>query len=112
MLYGNAVCSDNLECCHIHSRRHQYIRHNPLNALSMCGAHHRWYTDHPTIFADFVERRFPGREETLRELLQVKHKWLRGMKAEARAHYRAEYQRIINRRAEGETGRLEFVGFF
>ncbi len=94
MLYGNSQCSQNLECCHIHSRRHQYLRHNPLNVLSMCSAHHRWYTDHPTMFADFINR-----------------KWPKGMKAEARAHYRKELERSIEARCLGETGEIQVTGF-
>lgn len=111
MLYGNTACSQHLECAHIHSRRHQYLRHNPLNALSLCGAHHRWYTDHPTVFTDFIDRQYPGRLEILLPMLQVKHKWLKGMKAEARAHYRKEYQSLLDRRSAGETGQLDFIGF-
>ena len=112
MLYGNTRCAENLECAHIHSRRHQFLRHEPLNAVALCGAHHRWYTDHPTEFTAWL-RRYLGEDhlEILREKLTVKHKWLKGMKAEARAHYRNEYKHIVERRCNGETGKLQFKGY-
>ena len=112
MLYGNKQCSDLLECAHIHSRRHQYLRHDPLNAVSLCGAHHRWYTDHPTEFTAWLERHMDtGSLDILMEKLRVKHKWLKNMKAEARLHYRAEYNRMFQLRSNGATGKLAFVGF-
>lgn len=112
MYQGNIECSGGLECAHIHSRRYQIVRHDPLNALSLCSAHHRWYTDHPVFFTEFL-RRYLGQEhlDILREKLQSRHKWLKGMKAEARAHYRREYKRIIFLRDEGVTGKIDIVGW-
>ena len=112
MAYGNTQCSGNLECAHIHSRRYQIVRHDPMNVLSLCSAHHRWYTDHPLFFADFCERHL-GKDhcELLREKLQTKHKWLNGMKAEARAHYREELKRIIAERDSGVTGPIQVIGY-
>ena len=83
-----------------------------MNVLSLCSAHHRWYTDHPVFFSEFLER-YLGREhlDILREKLQTKHKWLKGMKAEARAHYRDELQRVIAERDMGTTGKIEITGF-
>jgi len=112
MLHGNVQCSSNLECAHIHSRRYQIVRHDPINALSLCGAHHRWYTDHPVFFAEFCIRLL-GEDHMgiLREKLQFKHKWLNGMKAEARKHYRNEFNLMLEQREHGATGKLKFVGY-
>lgn len=77
----------------------------------MCSAHHRWYTDHPTEFSEFIDRKWPGRSDLLREKLKVKHKWLKGMKAEARRHYRVEMQRVFDERAAGNDSKIEIVGW-
>ena len=112
MYQGNKQCGGGLECAHIHSRRYQIVRHDPLNVVSLCSAHHRWYTDHPVFFSEWLNR-YLGHEhlDLLREKLQTKHKWLKGMKAEARAHYRAELKRVIEARDSGETGKIEVVGW-
>lgn len=112
MLYGNTTCSENLECAHIHGRRHQYLRHDPLNAVSLCGAHHRWYGEHPLHFTMWLLRYVGGdRLDILEEKLRVKHKWLKGMKAEARKHYRKEFNQLVEKRNGGATGKLFFTGY-
>ena len=112
MLHGNIQCSDNLECAHIHGRRYQIVRHDPMNAVSLCGAHHRWYTDHPVFFTQWLNRHLgPEHLDILREKLQTTHKWLNGMKAEARKHYRNEYKLMVEQRSRGATGKLKFVGY-
>ena len=113
MLYGNPICSHNLECAHIHSRRHQFLRHDPLNAVSLCGAHHRWYTDHPTEFTAWLKRHIGhGALDILMEKLRVQHKWLKGMKKEARLHYREELKKMQEARDRGNIKKLDFIGFF
>ena len=113
MYQGNTKCSGGLECAHIHSRRYQIVRHDPTNVLSLCSAHHRWYTDHPVFFSEFCER-YLGRDhlDLLREKLNgPPHKWLKGMKAEARAHYREQLKRVIRERDCGVTGKIDVVGY-
>ena len=112
MHQGNMQCSGSLECAHIHSRRYQIVRHDPLNVVSLCGAHHRWYTDHPVYFTEWL-RRYKGQDhlDILTEKLQTTHKWLKGMKAEARKHYREEFKKIITLRDEGVSGVIDVVGY-
>ncbi len=107
-------CSQQLDCAHIHSRRHQYLRHDPMNAVSLCNAHHRYFTDHPTVFTAWLQSYVHVGEwavEVLIEKLQHRHKWRKGMKADARAHYRGELKRMKSLRADGVLGRIEFVGY-
>ena len=111
--YGGG-CSGQLECAHIHGRRHQYLRHDPLNAVTLCTAHHMWYTNNPTLFTRWLEEyEYVGKNslEILVEKLRVRHKWLKGMKAEARAHYRDELKKLKAARDQGANSRVEFVGF-
>jgi hypothetical protein len=105
---------ERLECAHIHGRRHQYLRHDPDNAVALCHACHRHFTERPVIFTRWLEQyEHVGSQMLgiLTEKLQVRHKWLVGMKAEARAHYRAELKRLEQERAQGVGGRLHLVGF-
>jgi hypothetical protein len=66
-------CSDRMEWAHLKSRSHGHIRHDPLNALCLCNTHHRFYTNHPDLWVEFVEREFPGRWEFLNRRLQETH---------------------------------------
>ena len=68
-------CGGNLEWCHLVSRSVGIIRHHPLNAVPMCSAHHRYFTQRPLEFWEFIEERFPGRSQLLKDLE-------RGMRAE------------------------------
>jgi len=106
-------CKGDLESCHIHSRSNKFIHVDPLNAISMCGAHHRWFTAHPLFWKDFcLELRGQEHMDILNEKLNYfGHKWLKGMKAEARKHYRNEFNLLVERRNNGETGKLTFVGY-
>lgn len=107
------TCTDQLQCCHIHTRTHNYIKHDPLNAVSMCAGHHQWYTAHPLFWKDFVlELRGQEHIDLLNEKLNYNgFKWLKGMKADMRKHYRAEHNRMFELRSNGATGKLAFVGF-
>ncbi len=110
----STTCAAQLECAHIHSRRHQYLRHDPQNAITLCTSHHMWFTANPTLFTAWLSQYEPVGEnalEMLVEKLRIKHKWLKGMKKEARAHYRQELINLKQARDQGANGRVEFVGF-
>lgn len=47
-------CSEQIQWCHIKSRRYLSVRWDRDNAVSMCAAHHRYYTDNPTNFTYFL----------------------------------------------------------
>lgn len=46
---GGIPCSQQMHCSHIHSRVYQSVRWDPMNALCVCAAHHRWQHNHPTL---------------------------------------------------------------
>ena len=58
-------CSTQLQWCHLKSRRYLVTRWDPLNAVCMCAACHRFFTDHPDHFRNFIEDKFPGRWDYL-----------------------------------------------
>ena len=62
-------CAGNLEWCHLKTRSHKGIRHNPLNFICMCSRHHRLFTSHPDWFYNFIEENYPGRWQRLNDLL-------------------------------------------
>ena len=43
-----------LEDCHIHSRRHQSIRHDPRNRKTLCPVHHDFFGNNPKLWKEFV----------------------------------------------------------
>jgi len=61
-------CGQELQWCHILSRRHKKIRWSPLNCLCMCADCHRYFTDHSAEFGLMVEALYPGRIELLGQL--------------------------------------------
>ena len=65
---GSTDCNGGLQWCHIHTRGIGVIRWNPLNGLPMCARHHKWYGGHPLLWAEFIERLYPGRGAELYRL--------------------------------------------
>lgn len=51
---GGLDCSGRIEWCHIVSRSVGRLRWHPLNAVPMCSAHHRYFTQRPLEFGAFV----------------------------------------------------------
>ena len=51
------VCgtSQNLQCCHIISRRYHQVRWDLRNAVAMCRNHHVYYTYHPLEWDDYIK---------------------------------------------------------
>lgn len=47
------VCNGNLQCAHIVSRRYMAVRWSDQNALSLCGAHHTYFTHSPLEWEQF-----------------------------------------------------------
>lgn len=106
-------CSGELECCHIHTRRISRLRHDPDNVVVMCSGHHAFFTQYPLYWGDFVrELRGDDLADMLIEKKQdLSFKLTKNVKADMRAHYRAEKRRLISERDSGATGKLQVVGF-
>ena len=105
--------SQGLHCSHLYSRRHRATRWEPLNAVAHCYSCHQWYGGNPIESGIWAENHLgKGAAEILRD----KHNQIVKIpKAEEKLiakHYLDEYLRLLDRRANGEAGRLEFTGYF
>jgi len=60
-------CSTQLQWCHIKSRRYLSVRWSKNNCVCLCAAHHRWFTDNPDEFLDFICDVFPEKLYALKE---------------------------------------------
>ena len=104
-----------LQCAHIFGRANKSVRLEPLNAFSLCSGCHMYFTANPMHFSGFVHQKLNGNYDVLNEL---SNDILRGKEynqaiknREAAKHYKAEYERMMEIRAQGVTGRLEFSGY-
>ena len=102
-----------LDCSHHHSRGNWAIRFEPLNAEALC------YGCHAHV-GGTEERRAEVLSTSDRDLLyKFKNDIERGRitrktkgKGEIAKHYRNELARMQRRRAHGDTGIIEFVGWY
>ena len=63
-------CGGVLQCAHLISRRPGYLatRYDHDNAVALCAAHHKWFTERPLEWWDWCENRLgPVRWEELRD---------------------------------------------
>ena len=105
-----------LQCSHFEGRANWATRFEPLNALALChGCHERLGSfrfeheqKHAEIFGAFAKDIIQEKANDI--LLFKRMKQTRGV-GEIAAHYKAEYERMMNERAAGLTGRLEFIGY-
>lgn len=63
--HGNFKCTDRIQWCHIFSRRYQKLRWLPQNALSMCNAHHVYFTYAPNEWTMFLLQNYKETYEWL-----------------------------------------------
>lgn len=66
----NCGTRDNLQWCHIKSRRYLSIRWNINNSLCLCSGCHRWFSDHPDLFTKWIDKNWPGRLDELNREFQ------------------------------------------
>lgn len=101
-----------LDCSHFFSRRHNATRWEPLNAAAHCFTCHQRLGESPPVFTDWIKRHLGH----LYDILEEKHnqivKVTKKDRLELRKHLKQEYERMLEARAEGETGRIEFAGYF
>ena len=66
-----------MQCSHIHSvGAYPNLRFDPMNALSMCGRHHRFFWhDEPGDAWMWFEKTYPGRYEYLLKAKNIIIKW-------------------------------------
>jgi len=101
-----------IHCSHIFSRRHRSTRWDPLNAVAHCFSCHQYLGGNPIIFYNWA-RDYLGDEVI--EMLEKKHrvivKLTKTDKNDMYAFMRCEYNRMLDDRANGEQGRLNFLGY-
>lgn len=98
-----------LECAHIFSRRHKATRWLPNNAISLCTSCHVRYTGDPVEFT-YAVANFIGQKNL--DWLAMKKEGMMKVPAyyekEIRKRLRSEHNRMLERRANGERGRIDF----
>ena len=101
-----------LHASHIHSRRHQLLRHYPLNVVAHCYACHQWYGGNPVLGGRWaVDYLGEGVIEILGDRLREKRKYTKADKEEIYAHFKEEEKRIKALRMAGDNGVIEVVPF-
>ena len=82
-LMASFACWGELECAHIIRRSFKATRWEPINAVTLCSEHHRWYTEHPLAwtawatehlgpdtYAALVERAYKGSRPDVRAIVE------------------------------------------
>lgn len=101
-----------LDCCHIWGRAKKSVRHDPLNAVCMCRGCHQHFTSHPVAFHDWLVERFgSGHMDILREKSNRLFRGYQSYLPEISKHYLEQHRKLQERRANGETGILDFEGY-
>lgn len=98
-----------LHCSHIFSRRHRTIRWCKENAQALCFSCHQWYGGNPADSGKWIEEVMgEGAIEILREKRDSKVKVSKLEEKDIAKHYREQHKKLLERRANGETGPLSF----
>jgi DNA-directed RNA polymerase beta' subunit len=102
-----------LHCSHIFSRRHTRTRWDADNAMAQCWGCHQKYGSNPVEFYWLLENIFgKGHLEILQGKKQQIFRMKKYEKEEMYKFYRNEYKKMMEKRREGVTGRIEFEGYF
>lgn len=98
-----------LHCSHIYSRRHRTIRWSAMNAQALCYSCHEWFGGNPADSGLWVRNLLgEGHFQLLEEKRDCKVKVSKLEEKEIAAHYRKQLKILEERRAAGETGKLDF----
>lgn len=102
-----------LHCAHIVGRKWKGGRWWGDNAVCLHASCHAYFTDHPWEFGVWCNSYLgEGRREILNERRRMQIKYTEADRKDMLKHYRAEYRRMVDLRAAGEVGRIEFVGWY
>ena len=97
---------------HIFSRRHRTIRWCKDNTQALCFSCHSWFGGNPADSGLWItELLGEGFIDLLREKRDSRMKVSKIEEKEIAKHYRAEHAKLLQRRADGETGILEFESY-
>lgn len=97
-----------LHCSHFKGRGNWAVRFDPENAFAHCYGCHSYFEQNPQEFTEWAAERVSllGIREKANDLQLAKR--ARKEKAQIADHYRKEHKRMLLKRADGKTGRLEF----
>lgn len=101
-----------LDCSHHHGRGGWSIRFDPLNAEALCYGCHSHYGGTEKRRKEVLTEQ---QQDLLYNLLEDRelgkaYRKTKG-KGDIAKHYRNELKRMQELRAQGETGRIEFIGW-
>ena len=86
---------DALECAHIYGRRAKILRWSLDNAVTLTHASHRYFTENPIAFHDWLESALgEGHMAILREKSQGIMKTTDALRKEIAKHYREELKKF------------------
>lgn len=86
--------TETLEAAHIYGRRLKSVRWSMDNCLALCHYHHRYFTEQPIAFRDWLVSLYgEGHMEVLREKSQAIFKTTTAIRKEIAKHYRGEFQK-------------------
>ena len=105
-----------LHCSHFIGRGNWAVRFEPLNAFAHCFGCHMKFEGNPNMFVEWVKgingaANFEIVIEASNSIMRGKEYRRTKGKGEIAAHYKKEYESMKAQRAQGVTGRIEFVGW-
>ena len=101
-----------METSHVYGRRHRTIRWDKQNANCLCNYCHRiWHENPLESFQWFIDAFGQERDEILIEKRNSRLKVPKSEEKAIKAHYVAELKAINEKRANGETGYIDFVSW-
>lgn len=107
---GQPASAVQLECAHIWGRRNKSVRWHPLNAVSLSHYSHRFFTENPAAFIDWVKNRMGERAyEELERLARQPRKFTPREIEGLHKHMLTEYARLCQGREAGRMGRIDFL---
>ena len=105
--------SQGLHCSHFIGRGNWAVRHDPMNADAHCYYCHVQFEGNPHKHTEWKKERLGKFYDTLIEKSNsvTLGKQARQDRKEMAAHYKKEYERMLEQRSEGKVGRLNFTGW-
>lgn len=86
-----------MECAHIFGRRFKSVRWDTMNALCLCHACHRYFTENPVAFTRWLEETVgQGYLDILNEKRNQIFKTTKAIRAEVAKHYREQIKLMEN----------------
>jgi len=86
-----------IDCAHIFGRRHRHTRWDIDNAVALCRYHHRFFSENPILFFDWLNSHIG--EEKLDSLRLKAHqvkKWTAAEKTQLYDQLKAELAKVEN----------------